>query len=211
MSLLLEEMIKILLALAAGGVIGLEREVRDKTAGFRTLIFISMGAAMFTILSARLATDGDPTRIAANIITGIGFLGAGAILREGPRIIGLTTAATIWLTAALGMAIGGGEYLLAALLLLVSSVVLWVFPFVEAGIDIARELHTYEILCEPDLSLIAQIEKEAQACGLRLRGGRYWKENGKLRCAWNVRGAPRKHKKFIEFLFNHPQVIAFSY
>lgn len=79
----------------------MEREFRDKPAGFRTLIFIAIGAALFTVLSNRLAFDKDPTRITANIVTGIGFLGAGAILREEMRITGLT--------AAVGMAMGGGE------------------------------------------------------------------------------------------------------
>ncbi|MCS7010446.1 MAG: MgtC/SapB family protein, partial [Anaerolineales bacterium] len=196
MNAIAEEVFRILLSLVAGGIIGLEREVRDKTAGFRTLIFISMGATLFTILSARLADGNDPSRISANIITGIGFLGAGAILREGARIIGLTTAATIWLTAALGMAIGGGQYLLAGVALIVSTVVLWIFPLIEAGIDALRELHTYEILSEPDLDLMQQIESEVKTCGLHLRSKRFWKENGKLRCSWNVRGSPRKHKKF---------------
>jgi putative Mg2+ transporter-C (MgtC) family protein len=103
MYLSMEDVVKIILAVAAGGLIGLEREFRDKAAGFRTLIFICMGAALFTIFSARLAGTNDPTRIAANIVSGVGFLGAGVILREGGRVIGLTTAATIWLTAALGI------------------------------------------------------------------------------------------------------------
>src|SRR5512138_2976902 len=123
-----EDILKICLALVAGGLIGIEREFRDKAAGFRTLIFICVGAALFTIFSTKLAGDRDPTRIAANIVSGVGFLGAGVILRDGGRVIGLTTAATIWLTAALGMGIGGGEYLLVAIGVVITLVVLWVFP-----------------------------------------------------------------------------------
>jgi len=78
-----EDVIKILLAVLAGGLIGIERELRDKAAGFRTLIFISVGACLFTILSAKLAPGSDPNRIASNIVTGVGFLGAGVILRNG--------------------------------------------------------------------------------------------------------------------------------
>ena len=89
------EMLKLGLAVLIGGVIGAEREFRDKAAGFRTIIFITIGATLFTIFSSILAGDKDPTRIAANIVTGIGFLGAGAIIREGGRVAGLTTAATI--------------------------------------------------------------------------------------------------------------------
>ena len=90
-----EDILKILLAVIAGGLIGIEREFRDKAAGFRTLIFICTGACLFTILSAKLAPN-DSVRIAANIVTGVGFLGAGVILRDGGKVIGLTTAAMIW-------------------------------------------------------------------------------------------------------------------
>ncbi len=114
-----EDALRIVLALVAGGAIGLEREFRDKAAGFRTLIFICVGAALFTLLSAKLSGGSDGTRIAANIVSGVGFLGAGVILREGGRVVGLTTAAAIWLTAALGMALGGGYYLVGGLVLAV--------------------------------------------------------------------------------------------
>ena len=95
-----------LLAMLIGGLIGAEREFRDKAAGFRTIIFICVGSTMFTILSAKIGGAQDPSRIAASIVTGVGFIGAGAILQERERVIGLTTASTIWIAAALGMGIG---------------------------------------------------------------------------------------------------------
>lgn len=211
MDFMFEDLVKILLALAAGGLVGLERELRDKSAGFRTLIFISMGAATFTILSSRLAADKDPTRIAANIVTGIGFLGAGAILRDGLRITGLTTAATIWLTAALGMAIGGGQYLLAGIVLLVTVVVLWLFPLIENAIDRTREEHTYEVLCPVDLAKIEAIESRLREQGLRVRSGRHAKEGEYMRCSWVVTGAPKKHDEFLQFLFSDKDIREFRY
>ena len=87
-----EDLLKILLAVVVGGAIGIEREFRDKAAGFRTLIFICLGATLFTMFSLNLAGDKDPTRIASAIVSGVGFLGAGVILREGGRVIGLTTS-----------------------------------------------------------------------------------------------------------------------
>ena len=109
-------LIKLAAAVLVGGLIGAEREFRDKAAGFRTIIFIALGSTLFTVFSSLLAgQENDPARIAANIVTGIGFLGAGAIMRDGGRVAGLTTAATIWLTAALGMGIGSGRILLASL------------------------------------------------------------------------------------------------
>jgi putative Mg2+ transporter-C (MgtC) family protein len=206
-----EDLLKLLLALAAGGLIGLEREYRDKSAGFRTLIFISMGAATFTILSSRLALDNDPTRIAANIVTGIGFLGAGAILRDGMRITGLTTAATIWLSAALGMAIGGGEYLLAGLLAGITVIVLWFFPYVEVFIDRVREEHVYELTCAVDLAKIEALEEKMRSIGLRLRSSQHTKQGDEMKCSWVVSGAPRKHEQLLRELFADKDVKEFKY
>jgi putative Mg2+ transporter-C (MgtC) family protein len=109
---------RILLAAALGGLVGFEREFRDQPAGFRTHILVSLGAALFTMAGAYgasgfVGTGGvsfDPTRIAAQVVTGIGFLGAGAILRYGVTVRGLTTAAALWVTAAVGVAVGLGYY-----------------------------------------------------------------------------------------------------
>lgn len=97
---------KLLLAAFLGGVIGLERELRGKPAGLRTNMLIAMGAALFTTISMQMAVNADPTRIAAQVVTGIGFIGAGVILREHGTVVGLTTAATIFVVAAIGVAVG---------------------------------------------------------------------------------------------------------
>jgi len=107
------ELIKrIALAAALGGVLGADRELRRKSAGFRTNILIGVGCAVFTIVSTTLSPE-NPDRIAAQIVTGVGFLGAGTILRGRGNVQGLTTAATVWVNAALGMAAGAGQYHLA--------------------------------------------------------------------------------------------------
>src|ERR1700709_1114622 len=119
------DIIKIATAFALGALLGLEREYRNKPAGFRTLIMITVGATLFTILSNRIAIA--PDRIAANIITGIGFIGAGVIFKEGIKVSGVTTAATIWISAAVGMAVGYGAFYLAiavALLMLFTLILL---------------------------------------------------------------------------------------
>jgi len=118
--------IRILVAAVFGGVLGLERDIRGRAAGFRTHLLVCAGSALFTILSSHISTSGvftpsdftavtDPGRIAAQIVTGIGFLGAGVIIKEGFTIRGLTTAACLWITAAIGMATGAGFYTIAAL------------------------------------------------------------------------------------------------
>lgn len=122
------------LALAAvlGAAIGIEREYRQKPAGLRTNILIALGSTLFTTISLTMVSNGGASdRIAANIITGIGFLGGGAILRSGKSVHGMTTAATIWVNAAIGMAVGLGDYALASLATLVTLVVLALLPPIE--------------------------------------------------------------------------------
>ena len=109
----LEMALRILLATALGGVIGFQRERLDKPAGFRTHILIAAGAALFTVVSIMGFEAGDTARVAAGIVAGIGFLGAGSIIRRGNHVEGLTTAATIWAVAGIGMAAGAGLYIIS--------------------------------------------------------------------------------------------------
>ncbi|MFQ5351518.1 MAG: MgtC/SapB family protein [Candidatus Binatia bacterium] len=106
---------KLLLALLLGGLIGIERELTGKPAGLRTNVLIALGAALVTIISVKVAGErADPGRIAAQIVTGVGFIGAGSIIQARGAVTGLTTAATIWAVAGIGMAVGIGEYVLAS-------------------------------------------------------------------------------------------------
>jgi len=132
----LEIVRRLLLAVALGALLGLERECRHKSAGLRTNILIAVGSALFTIGSIALApANADPARIAAQIVTGVGFLGAGAIMRTGENVQGLTTAATVWVNAAIGVAVGAGQYHLALLAIAVTMSVLVVLPPIEGAID----------------------------------------------------------------------------
>jgi putative Mg2+ transporter-C (MgtC) family protein len=128
---------RLLLAALLGGLIGLEREWRNKDAGLRTNILIAIGSAVFTLMSIELtdARTGDTSRVAAQIVTGIGFLGAGAIMRTDAGIQGLTTAATIWVNAAVGVAAGGGEFHLAVITTVITLGVLLVLQPIEKYID----------------------------------------------------------------------------
>jgi putative Mg2+ transporter-C (MgtC) family protein len=131
-----EALLRLVLAAALGGVIGIERELREREAGFRTHMLVALGSALFTIVSAygfhAFLSSGanviraDPTRIAAQIVTGIGFLGAGAIIRQGLSVRGLTTAATLWVVAAIGLAVGAGYY--SGALITTGLVVLALWP-----------------------------------------------------------------------------------
>lgn len=128
---------RLLLSAGLGAVLGLEREWRQKYAGLRTNILIALGSTLFTVMSIDLSASsgGDPTRVAAQIVTGIGFLGAGAIMRTDGGIRGLTTAAMIWVNAAIGVAVGGGEYHLAVIATGVTLGVLLLLNPVEGWID----------------------------------------------------------------------------
>jgi putative Mg2+ transporter-C (MgtC) family protein len=127
---------RLLLAAAVGGLLGAERELRRKSAGFRTNILIALGAAIFTIMSVALSPGAaDGTRIAAQIVTGIGFLGAGTILHNRDGVKGLTTAATVWVNAALGVAAGGGQYRLVIIGGAIVLTVLLVLGPIEAAIE----------------------------------------------------------------------------
>lgn len=129
-------LVRILVAAALGGILGIERDIHGRQAGLRTHLLVSAGAALFFILSTHIATFDvivpaeftkvtDPGRIAAQIVTGIGFLGAGVILKEGFTIVGLTTAACLWISAAIGMASGAGLYIIA-----ISTTVLALFSLI---------------------------------------------------------------------------------
>ena len=123
---------RLLLAAVLGAVIGLEREYRQKPAGLRTNMLIALGSALFTLISIQVGTAAHtPDRIASQIVTGIGFLGGGAILRSGRSVHGMTTAATIWENAAIGIACGAGEFAIAMAATVVTLVVLAVLPPIE--------------------------------------------------------------------------------
>ncbi len=201
-----EDIVKLLAAVLAGGLVGIEREYRDKAAGFRTLIFICAGACLFTVLSAKFAPDSDPNRIAANIVTGVGFLGAGVILRDGGKVIGLTTAATIWLMAAVGMGIGGGEYLLSGVMVLIAMVVLWILPAVEHRIDNSREERRYEVVCTADFAVLEKLEDVFRQAGLKVQSHSQVKTSDGMTCTWDVAGSPARHEKVRRELFSHPEI-----
>jgi putative Mg2+ transporter-C (MgtC) family protein len=165
-----ENLARLSLAAALGGAIGFERELRDREAGFRTHMLVCLGSALFTIVSAygfrEFLTSGDqviradPTRIAAQIVTGIGFLGAGAIIRQGISVRGLTTAATLWVAAAIGIAAGAGYYSGAILATGVTLVALWPLRIAAHWVfqRLRPEERTMVIQLRPDTNLTELLE-----------------------------------------------------
>lgn len=157
-----ELLLRIMAAAVLGGLIGLEREMGDQPAGFRTHLLVSLGSALFTLVGAYgvapllghdVATRFDPTRVAAQIVTGIGFLGAGAILRQGLTVRGLTTAAALWVTAAIGMAVGLGYWAGAAFSALVTILSLYGLKRVERPLMRRLKRGRHQFVLELDGSL----------------------------------------------------------
>jgi len=141
-------LLRLSLAAILGGLIGLEREIKHRPAGLRTNLFICLGAAMFTLLSDELAVEhiGDHTRIAAQIIPGIGFIGAGSILHSrGDLVTGITSAATLFVVASVGMAVGGGLYLTAIFATLLILICLYLLGRAEQWSNIKLLINTYEV------------------------------------------------------------------
>ena len=134
------DIVPVLLAVGCGTVIGIERQLMHKPAGLRTNVLICLGAAVFTIISERMAGEQDSiTRIAAQIVTGVGFLGAGAVIQDRGGVHGLTTAATIWLMASIGMACGARFYGLAIFSTILALVVLVGLGQVDKYIGVGRD------------------------------------------------------------------------
>lgn len=153
--------LRLFIALLIGGLIGLEREFKGKPAGIRTNMLMCTGSALIMIISIEIAKIGkgyaDPGRIAAQVITGIGFLGAGTIIRSKFHVMGLTTAATIWVLSALGLAIGAGYIALAVYGAILITITLTVVSFVEAAMLKRRKTHVLLLTLEPREGIIGEV------------------------------------------------------
>jgi putative Mg2+ transporter-C (MgtC) family protein len=195
--------VKLLLAILAGGAVGLERELHHKAAGFRTMILICVGATLFTILDVQSNSSG---RIAANIATGVGFLGAGVILHEANRIRGLTTAAAVWLSAALGMGIGLGSYLMILIATALVIVIMRIFTQIELRVDRLWELRQYQIVFPCRLEKVAELETSLRQCGLKSGSLQQMKRDGLLVCNWIVSGSTPKQDRFVQLILADPEI-----
>ena len=206
-----EIFIRFLLAALWGSIVGAEREYRGKSAGFRTVIMISIGSCFFTMMSERIGGPGNPDRIASNIVTGIGFLGAGVIFRGDNRVNGITTAATIWAVAAVGMGIGGGYYFAAAYASFLIMVVLALLPFCERYIDALNQIKEYSIKYNLFDNTHIKIEQLLQLHHLRFRLIRQLKEDNDLSGTWQVMGSAKNHKNFIADALKEKSIKRFGY
>ena len=203
-----EHIIQILASLLAGAILGLEREYHSKPAGFRTIILISVSSCLFSILSTTMPS-GD--RIASNIVTGIGFIGAGVVFKEGANVRGITSAAIIWMAAAIGMCIGFGHYVLGAfVVVLVLLVMIALFKF-ERIFDNLYQIKVYDIhFISADYSIEA-LEKEMKGLLINFERKKIGKQNDVVNVEYNIVVSPPKIREMIDnFLINNSHIKGFE-
>jgi putative Mg2+ transporter-C (MgtC) family protein len=204
-----EVLLKLGLALVVGTIIGAEREYKNKSAGLRTLILICLGSTLFTMISSSLGAEEETGRIASNIVTGIGFLGAGAIMREGLTVSGLTTASSIWVTAALGMCVGAGEYYLAIFGTAIVLAVLTLFGFIQPVIERFRKSIELHITLTGDDEAV--LEKEMDKFNLRFEKIRTIKKDGDSVFQYEISGPKDQLSLFLRTLNKNSGVKSFEY
>ena len=204
-------LLRLTLAVIIGGVIGAEREYRNKSAGFRTMIMISLGACLFTIFSEYIGSPNNADRVASNIVTGVGFLGAGIIFRTHDGVKGLTTAVTIWLVAALGMGVGDGYYSASIIGCALAMIILVGFTYLESWIDRNNQIRDYKIVCPYTDGQIKKYEKLFNSHHLKFRRGKHTRHGNDLSSNWFVIGTQKNHENFIAIILNDPKVSVFEF
>jgi putative Mg2+ transporter-C (MgtC) family protein len=193
---------RMLMACAMGGVVGAEREWRHKASGLRTNILICMGAALFTMMSVVLAGDNSPNKgqVASNIVQGIGFLGAGLILHTRNRVLGLTSAATVWVVAAIGMACGAGLYIEAAIATAIVYFSLRFIGVLEARSRWKRFPMLYEVRGSDPITMFEEILAVLDREQLRLNVVERDTVGALERVTFTISASSTRHKKLLDEL-----------
>ena len=204
------DIIKLLAAMLIGLLIGSEREYRSKPAGLRTLMLVTLGSCIFTILSLKIGTA-NPDRLAANIITGIGFLGAGAIFKDENKINGLTTATTIWVCAALGVSIGADYFIMAIAGTIITILVLSLLVFVEKRIDHYSCTRSYRITCSYNNSTLHHYEQVFHSCGLRVHRNKQSKTQQYITGQWMLTGSKQAHDQLTLLLLKDEMILELDF
>lgn len=203
-------LLRLLLVMVVGGLIGAEREYRNKSAGLRTMIFICLGSFLFTSFSIAIGgTTAD--RIASNIVTGIGFIGGGVIFRGGSGVNGITTAASIWIVAALGMGIADGYYWLVLAGTVVVLICLFFVLKIENWMDRINQAHQYSITTAGLKDLVPQFENRFAEFGLKFKRLKQVKEAGSYSGTWSLRGHKKAHDRFIAAMLADTSIVKFEF
>lgn len=197
MMFLSSSVVRLLLAGFLGGLVGLERTIHHKSAGIRTNMFICFGAAMFTILSDIIPDPSlaDRTRIASNIVQGVGFLGAGAIIHAKGGVSGLTTAATIWVVASIGIAAGAGHYLLATFATAIILLALFLLGSIETRLGLKRISVSYEIKGESAPKILDELNDLLEDHRVSMQGLQVGRSQNQSRVTFTITCTLPEHEK----------------
>lgn len=201
---------RLFLSFLIGTALGLEREYRSKAAGLRTMIVICLGSTIFTEISLSIG-GASPDRIASNIITGIGFLGAGVIFKDGLTISGITTATTIWISAALGMAVGAGEYMIAIVGSVAVLIVLTFFERLKLWISELHQVRIYKITLQHQIKFENVIESETAKLKLAYRLERDIQSETDQILLCEIAGRRERLDQLNDFLKKDSRVKAYDY
>ncbi|MEI6879972.1 MAG: MgtC/SapB family protein [Bacteroidota bacterium] len=206
-----QDLNKLIISAVIGACIGLEREYKNKNAGFKTMVMICIGSTLFTIFSYKLGSPESHDRIAANIITGIGFIGAGAIFKDKDNMIsGLTTATLIWIIAALGVGVGSGEFLFSILSAILVLSFLFAIPYVEKLIHKTHEVRNFKIWFN-DVSDFDKIEQKTHSQKLNLYNVKHTKQNGMLVYSFSIGGNQHTLDAFTQLLLKDDEIKNLEY
>jgi putative Mg2+ transporter-C (MgtC) family protein len=199
---------RLIVASGLGGLIGLEREVKRRSAGVRTNLLICMGAAFFTLLSAVLAGDGSPNKgqVASNIVQGIGFLGAGLIIHNRSRISGLTSAASVWVVASIGMACGAGLLAVAAVATIIVIIALEIVGFLERRASIKIYSLIYEARGVDQTAMLRSILDAMDKAGERLADFATNAIGDLQRVSFTVTATKKQHERLHGKLLSEPAI-----
>lgn len=209
-SFITDTALKLGVSVLLGAMMGAEREYKGRNIGFRTIILITLGSTLFTILSVIIGGDKDATRIASNIVTGVGFLGAGAIFRDGFTVKGVTTASLIWVSAAIGMACGIGHFEFAIMVTFLVLLVLIGFTGMQRFIDRYNKELVYKITITNDPVIKETIQKEIVGMGLSAEIINQSKSENKLNLSFEIRGSIQRHELLANYLTLNEDILRFE-
>ncbi|MCW3465638.1 MgtC/SapB family protein [Chitinophaga nivalis] len=205
-----DQLLKVLIALLMGAILGLEREYKRKAAGMRTMTLICVSCTVFTILSAEMGYPASADRIASNILTGVGFIGAGVIFKGDYAIDGITTAATIWVAAAIGMAVGMSQYLLAGSTLVAGIVVLIGMEYLEFRVAIINDKKLYTIFYYEEKFPQDDLETVLQQYKLKYKRMLIMRKEDIIEVNYAVRGHRDQLRQLDSYLLQNKNIFEYK-
>ena len=207
-----ETLIKLVVSTIVGFIIGAEREYRNKSAGLRTITLICLGSTIFTIISLENSHATEVGRIASNIVTGIGFLGAGAILRDGLSVSGLTTASTIWVAAAVGMSVGAGQFEMTAMAVGIVMVVLVLFSYLQRFLDRVHKTIDLHVVFKIEYSDADDFEDKLKKLKLRFVRKKECRREYDVQYQYELAGSAKNIEQLLQYLISKKEKVkSFEY